>query len=217
MDPRLTMGDLRTEAPTVTGNSTLLFFTPCQRFTLAIYAASAQAALMQGDEQPDQQLFMAQPREGLPGFDPKQLIQILKGEWLTPHFPFKMLQNPLDPALYYGFDPLDELCVVVAHVDDLLLGVSTKYQVLYNRPEEMKMACYTCGRPQTEYANTIEDISLSQERKRALTAEATPAEFSYNRSALGALGSTWLSSQTRPDLAAGVAMGQRTQNTPTVQ
>ena len=32
---------------------------------------------MQGGEQPDQQLFMAQPREGLPGLDPKQLTKIL--------------------------------------------------------------------------------------------------------------------------------------------
>ena len=68
---------------------------------------------------------------------------------------------------------------------------------------------------QTEYANTIEEIALSKERKTELTAEATPAEFSDNRSALGALG--WFSSQTRPDLAAGVAMGQRTQNKPTIQ
>ena len=57
-------------------------------------------------------------------------------------------------------------------------------------------------------------IALSKERKTELSAEATPAEFSDNRSALGALG--WLSSQTRPDLAAGVAMGQRTQNKPTI-
>ena len=36
MDPRLAQGDLRTDAPTVTRNSTMLFFTICQRFDLAI-------------------------------------------------------------------------------------------------------------------------------------------------------------------------------------
>ncbi|CAK0836144.1 unnamed protein product [Prorocentrum cordatum] len=56
MDPRLAQGDLRTDAPTVTRNSTMLFFTICQRFDLEIYAADVEAAFMQGDEQPDQQL-----------------------------------------------------------------------------------------------------------------------------------------------------------------
>ena len=44
---------------------------------LDMYAADVEAAFVQGDEQPDQQLFMAQPREGLPGLDPKQLTKIL--------------------------------------------------------------------------------------------------------------------------------------------
>ncbi|CAK0879116.1 unnamed protein product [Prorocentrum cordatum] len=57
--------------------------------------------------------------------------------------------------------------------------------------------------------------SLRKGRKTELTAEATPAEFSDKRSALGALG--WLSSQIRPDLVAGVAMGQHAQDKPTVQ
>ena len=70
MDPRLAQGDLRTDAPTVTRNSTMLFFTICQRFDLEIYAADVEAAFMQGDEQPDQQLYMAQPRDGLPGLQP---------------------------------------------------------------------------------------------------------------------------------------------------
>ena len=64
MDPRLAQGDLRTDAPTDTRNSTMLFFTVCQRFDLEIYAAGVEAAFMQGDEQPGQQLRMAQPREG---------------------------------------------------------------------------------------------------------------------------------------------------------
>ena len=257
MDPRLAQGDLRTDAPTVTRNSTMLFFTICQRFDLEIYAADVEAAFMQGDEQPDQQLFMAQPREGLPGLHPKQLIKILKGvfglataprQWWAKlkrtllaveeklgDYVFRLHQHSLDPALYYGYDKHGELCaVVVAHVDDLLLGVSPKYPSLYDRLYKLLpwgdwrgLPFTFCGKQawrdeegvihlsQTEYANTIDEVALSKERKTELSAEATPAEFSDNRSALGALG--WLSSQTRPDLSAGVAMGQRTQNKPTIQ
>ena len=213
---------------------------------------------MQGDEQPDQQLFMAQPREGLPGLHPKQLIKILKGvfglataprQWwaklkrtllaveekLGDNYVFRLRQHSLDPALYYGYDKHGELCaLVVAHVDDLLLGISPKYPRLYDRlykplpwGDWRGLPFTFCGKQtwrdeegvlhlcQAEYANTIEEIALSKERKTELSAEATPAEFSDNRSALGALG--WLSSQTRPDLTAGAAMGQSTQNKPTVQ
>ncbi|CAK0887145.1 unnamed protein product [Prorocentrum cordatum] len=242
MDPRLAQGDLRTDAPTVTRNSTMLFFTICQRFDLEIYAADVEAAFMQGDERPDQQLYMAQPREGLPGLNPKQLIKILKGvfglataprQWwaklkrtllaveekLSDNCVFRLHQHSLDPALYYGYDQHGELCaVVVAHVDDLLLGISHKCPGLYDRLHKLLPWGDWRGvlhLRQTEYANTIEDIPLSKERKTELSSDATPAEFSDNRSALGALG--WLSSQTRPDLAAGVAMGQRTQNKPTIQ
>ncbi|CAK0903821.1 unnamed protein product, partial [Prorocentrum cordatum] len=42
MDPRLAQGDLRTDAPTVTRNSTMLFFTICQRFDPEIYAAGVE-------------------------------------------------------------------------------------------------------------------------------------------------------------------------------
>ncbi|CAK0890787.1 unnamed protein product, partial [Prorocentrum cordatum] len=258
MDPRLAQGDLWTGAPTVTRNSTMLFFTICQRFDLEIYAADVEAAFMQGDKQPDQQLHMAQPREGLPGLNPKQLIKIPKGvfglataprqrraklkrtllaveEKLNDNYVFRLHRHSLDPALYYGYDQHGELCaVVVAHVDDLLLGISRKCPGLYDRLHKLlpwgdwRGTPFTfCGKQarrdqegvvhlrQTEYANTIEEIPLSKERKTELSLDATPAEFSDNRSALGALG--WLSSQTRPDLAAGVAMRQRTQNKPTIQ
>ncbi|CAK0847915.1 unnamed protein product [Prorocentrum cordatum] len=220
MDPRLAQGDLRTDAPTVTRNSTMLFFTICQRFDLEIYAADVEAAFMQGDEQPDQQLHMAQPREGLPGLNPKQLIKILKGvfglataprQWwaklkrtllaveekLSDNYMFRLHQHSLDPALYYGYDQHGELCaVVVAHVDDLLLGISHKYPGLYDGLQKLLpwgdwrgLPFTFCGKQawrdqeevlhlrQTEYANTIEEIPLSKERKTDLSSDATPAEF----------------------------------------
>ncbi|CAK0841380.1 unnamed protein product, partial [Prorocentrum cordatum] len=156
-------------------------------------------------------------------------------EKLSDNYVFRLHQHSLDPALYYGYDQHGELCaVVVAHVDDLLLGISRKYPGFYDRLHKLLpwgdwrgLPFTFCGKQawrdqeevlylrQIEYANTIEEIPLSKERKTDLSSDATPAEFSDNRSALGALG--WLSSQTRPDLAAGVSMGQRTQNKPTIQ
>eukprot|EP00959_Pyramimonas_sp_CCMP1952_P280197 5857684-Pyramimonas_sp.AAC.1 len=79
MGPRLAQGALRADAHSVARLSTMLFFTFCQAFDLEIYAADAGAAFMRCDERPDQQLFMAQPREGLPGLRPQQLINIMKG------------------------------------------------------------------------------------------------------------------------------------------
>ena len=258
MDPRLSQGELRTDAPTVTRNSTMLFFTIVQRFGLDVVAADVEAAFMQGDPQHgDQELYMAQPREGLPGVRQGSLVRILKGvfglataprHWwaklrrlllevrieLGHGYEFHFKQHSLDPAVYYGHDRDGELvAVVVVHVDDLLIGVSPRYPQLYTKMhgllpwgEWRGLPFAFCGKEawrdeegiihltQSQYAQNIEEIPLSKERKLELQAAATATEFSDNRSALGALG--WLTTQTRPDLAAGVAMAQRTQNRPLV-
>eukprot|EP00919_Chromeraceae_sp_WS-2016_P063356 GHVR01149767.1.p1 GENE.GHVR01149767.1~~GHVR01149767.1.p1 ORF type:complete len:312 (-),score=42.04 GHVR01149767.1:210-1145(-) len=67
---------------------------------------------------------------------------------------------------------------------------------------------------QRDFAETLELIEMSKDRRLQLASPATPTEMSDNRSALGALG--WLATQTRPGLAAGVAMAQRHQSAPTV-
>ncbi|CAK0837883.1 unnamed protein product, partial [Prorocentrum cordatum] len=172
MDPRLAQGDLRADAPTVTRNSTMLFFTQLIKILKGVFGLAAA------------------PRQ----WWAKLKRTLLAVEEKLGDYVFRLRHHSLDPAVYYGCDKHGELCAaVVAHVDDLLLGVSPKYPTLYDWLYKL----------------------LPKERKTELSAEATPAEFSDNRSALGALG--WLSSQTRPDLSAGVAMGQRTQNKPTIQ
>ncbi|CAK0843154.1 unnamed protein product, partial [Prorocentrum cordatum] len=226
MDPRLAQGDLRTDAPTVTRNSTMLFFTICQRFDLEIYAADVEAAFMQGDEQPDQQLYMAQPREGLLGLNPKQLIKILRGVFGLATAP-RQWWAKLKRTLFAVEEKLSDNYVFRLHQHSLYPGLYDRLHKLLPWGDWRGLPFTFCGKQawrdqegvlhlrQTEYANTIEEIPLSKERKTELSSDATPAEFSDNRSALGALGR--LSSQTRPDLAAGVAMGPRTQNKPTSQ
>ena len=68
--------------------------------------------------------------------------------------------------------------------------------------------------PQEDYARTIEPIVISKSRRAEPDVLATTAETQDNRSALGALG--WLATQSRPDIAASVALSQRNQATPTV-
>ena len=106
---------------------------------------------MQGDPQHgDQELYMAQPREGLPGVRQGSLVRILKGvfglataprHWwaklrrlllevrieLGHGYEFHFKQHSLDPANYYGRDRDGELvAVVVVHVDYLLIGASPR-------------------------------------------------------------------------------------------
>lgn len=82
LDPRLETGALRTDAPTVTRTSTLMFFAVAEMFGMDITAADVEAAFMQGDPQHgDQELYMWQPKEGLPGVHKDSLVRILKGVW----------------------------------------------------------------------------------------------------------------------------------------
>ena len=53
-------------------------------------------------------------------------------------FIFRLKQHELDPALYYGHDQDGVLCIVlVVHVDDLLIGVSTKYPDIYAKMKNL--------------------------------------------------------------------------------
>ena len=66
LDPRLSEGMLRTDAPTVTRTSTLVFLFIAQRLDMTVVAADVEAAFMQGDpKHGDQELYMELPREGL--------------------------------------------------------------------------------------------------------------------------------------------------------
>jgi hypothetical protein len=116
---------------------------------MEIRAADVEAAFMQGDRQHgDQELYMEQPLEGLPGVKPTVLIRILKGVLGLATAPrhwwakLKRLvlavqlvdaagaerhyqQHPLDPAFYFATASDGSLLsVLVVHVDDLLIAVA---------------------------------------------------------------------------------------------
>ena len=75
-DPDLQVG-LRTDAPTVSRNSLLVFLVVAAAFDMEVVAGDIECALMQGvaHERPDE-LLMAQPREGLEGLHPEQLVRV---------------------------------------------------------------------------------------------------------------------------------------------
>eukprot|EP00959_Pyramimonas_sp_CCMP1952_P331059 6932726-Pyramimonas_sp.AAC.1 len=60
---------------------------------------------------------------------------------------------------------------------------------------------------QSIFAEKLEPLELTKERKRDLGCPAFEIEIAGNRSLIGNLG--WLATQARPDLAAGVSMAQR--------
>ena len=80
-DPDLQTGALRTDAPTVTRTSSLLFFIMTARHGWEPICADIMSAFMQGEEQPrEKELFMEQPAQGLPGLVPGQVLRVAKGE-----------------------------------------------------------------------------------------------------------------------------------------
>ncbi|CAK0820255.1 unnamed protein product [Prorocentrum cordatum] len=145
---------------------------------------------------------------------------------------FNLVQSLVDPALFVGHGSDGSLqAIVCVHVDDLLIAASTKssYQTIKElvpfggwqglpftfcakdvttRADGSVILC------QEVFADKLEPLDLTKERKRDLGCPATELEIAENRSLVGSLG--WLGTQTRPDLSAGVSMSQRVQNSPVV-
>ncbi|CAK0819108.1 unnamed protein product [Prorocentrum cordatum] len=145
---------------------------------------------------------------------------------------FHLVHGLVDPALFVGHGSDGTLqAIVCVHVDDLLIASST--QASYDRIKKLFpfggwqgldftfCAKDVVQRPdgairmsQSVFAEKLEPLELTKERKRDLGCPATEIEIAENRSMIGSLG--WLATQTRPDLAAGVSMAQRVQKSPTV-
>ncbi|CAE8631426.1 unnamed protein product, partial [Polarella glacialis] len=78
LDPDLETGDLRTDAPTVARNSLHLFLNVCWMLGWKPKTADIEAAFLNGVKAP-RGLYMEQPKEGLYGLVPGQLLEIIKG------------------------------------------------------------------------------------------------------------------------------------------
>ncbi|CAK0841557.1 unnamed protein product [Prorocentrum cordatum] len=124
-DPDLTM-DLRTNAPTVSRHSALTFPAVAAAHDRDIVVGDVERAFIQGEEHGRaEELYMSQPKEGLPCMDPRCLLNglveaELKGESGNPII---MMQSRLDRTVSRGFNEDGRLCnLVCAHADDLLVA-----------------------------------------------------------------------------------------------
>ncbi|CAK0798448.1 unnamed protein product [Prorocentrum cordatum] len=78
-DPDLAMG-LRTDAPAVSRHSVLTFLAVAAAYDFDIVAADVECAFMQGEKHGRaEELYMSQPKEGLPNMDPRCLLKVKKG------------------------------------------------------------------------------------------------------------------------------------------
>ena len=78
-DPDLQSG-MRTDAPTVGRHAVQSFFAVAAAYGFDVVAGDVECAFMQGKEhERTDELYMAQPREGIPGLHPEQIIRIVKG------------------------------------------------------------------------------------------------------------------------------------------
>ena len=197
----------------------------------------------------NREIYATQPPEGVPGYQPRQVLRLLKtcyGLLDGPYAWFQHLRRVLtkqlgyvessaDPCLYFRHGAEGELQGIISvATDDLLHGGNDEHW----RKMEWLNANYRMGKftrgdgrfvgkdikyredgsilvHQPSYAQKIQPIALSKERRSQRLAECTEEEITQLRGLLGAL--SWLSKESRPDLSGRTALLQQTMPRPRIQ
>eukprot|EP00435_Cladocopium_sp_Y103_P054634 s153_g17.t2 len=187
-------------------------------------------------------LFATQPREGIPGLSPSQLLKLEKvcygltdgplawfvhlKKFLTTKLKYQ--QSLADPCIYYKINENGKLSGVIAvATDDLLHGGDEQHlQAMEEIRRNYKLGKYQFGKgkftgkyfeQQEDYsivinqahyvAEKLYDIPIEKSRKKQRFSICTEREVSNLRTSVGAL--SWLSKESRPDLAGRVALLQQ--------
>lgn len=206
-----------------------------------------EGAFLQGGplERSRGRLFAKVRKEGMPGCDDDDLIELCKcvyglmllvngGKmWETKTSTFKqygMKQSALDPCSFYWYDVHNgyKLSGVLSlHVDDMICGgtvafheqVLNKLQQQFSFKRWKKREGKFLGRwlkqcedfsiesSQEEYANQVQTMFLSKERRKQKEDTLTTKELHQYRGIIGA--ADWLTGSTRPDIAAWTALLQQ--------
>ncbi|CAE7353792.1 GIP [Symbiodinium sp. CCMP2592] len=234
---------LETDAPTINRLTilTLLQVLACRRKSddWEASAGDITAACLNGDDM-DRELYLRQPRTGLRGLDPRQLLKITKGVFGLPDSPRKwwkrlrrdMLniriqvdgeecffeQSPLDPCLFQLVSALDKKpkVYVGVHVDDLLVLPVDDWEIdsFDYIGSHIRVSADGVHVDQEAYASSrLFEIKI--EKGQADLDPATEEQRIDNQSLIGAL--SWLSSQSRTDLQCSVSLAQQCQKYPTVE
>ena len=146
MDPDLGTGQLLTEAPTATKMAFTALLTLSAVYHWVLSAGDVEAAFLNGNAN-ERELYMEQPRRGLPGVPAGVLIKVRKGifglcnsprlwwerlsgdllklDLMIGGQPMKLVQHPLDACLFMLRCSEGKLHgALITHVDDLLLAGS---------------------------------------------------------------------------------------------
>ena len=186
-------------------------------------------------------LFATQPREGIPGLAPSQLLKLEKvcygltdgplawfihlKKFLTEKLHYQ--QSLADPCIYYKINENGKLSGVIAvATDDLHGGDEAHLEAMEEIKKNYKLGKYQFGKGkftgkyfeqqedfsivinQAHYvAEKLFDIPLEKSRKRQRFSICNDKEISNLRASIGAL--SWLSKESRPDLAGRVALLQQ--------
>ena len=131
---------LRRDAPTLMRASLLLILQLCSSFNWLMFSGDVTGAFLQGDQALARRtlpLFMKQPKEGLPGLLPGQILLVIRGIFglaNSPRLWWRHLravllrlgarQSRTDPALFLFFEIINKTLQLVlalgVHVDDLI-------------------------------------------------------------------------------------------------
>ncbi|CAE7356680.1 GIP [Symbiodinium sp. CCMP2592] len=226
LDPDAGDSSIHTDSPTVARSSLLTVLQICATNGWTAAAGDVQAAFLQGVEL---------KRELWMWFD--RLFGVLTSEVLDYEGKeYRLVPSPLDACVLMmkevGKDS-EPIALLTVHVDDILIGAPTGVNRFLQKEISRLFPVDDWIEGAFEYTGSFinvddEGITVNQANfvdGRLFTVEVpknqdgkSPADEEQtidNRSLLGAL--SWLSSQSRPDLACGVAMSQQLQRAPSTE
>ena len=140
MCPDSLSGESQVDSPTVERITTMLFLNNviCNGWVQNWYIGDISNAFLQGAPIQGKDMFMRQPKQGLPGLQPGQLLKLIKSVYGRPDAPrawydelARILESELqfqcsavDGALFHLRDPKSKVACasLIVHVDDLMVA-----------------------------------------------------------------------------------------------
>ena len=186
-DPDLGVKDLATDAPTACRQSILLALQVALIRGWVASVGDIRAAFLNGLPAP-RKLYFRQPRTGIPGLQPGQLVEVLKGVFGLSTSPklwwsklstdlvkisleaekerVEVRQNPIDPCvfMFIGVQTGNTYGVLLTHVDDIMLLVEEGLEKKVHQELSSRFPIEYVG---CEYACTPEQVKITQKNYAA--------------------------------------------------
>ena len=222
------LGSYRRDAPTASQIAESICLAVCAFHKFVLFAKDIKNVYFSG-KNVQREIYLEQPRGGLPGLAAGQLLKARKAIYgfaeaarlfwlaLREHLISDGWQeSKLEPALFYYRVEGRLLGILVTHVDDLEGGVHPKHldsafarsakfatnhfrDFIFRGREVKQNEQHHIDVSMRNYALSLKTVAIPQARRQQLTEELTPEEQERLQSAAGELG--WLTRQLRCDLA----------------